>query len=60
MGELVAAAGQVVARPIGVEVAVAVQVMAFSRDPIMRWMYPGAEAYLRHFPAFAGAFGGRG
>jgi len=38
--------------------AVAVQTMAFGRDPVMRWMYPEAEAYLRHFPDFARAFGG--
>lgn len=38
--------------------AVAVQVMAFSTDPVMRWFYPDAAAYLEHFPAFVRAFGG--
>ncbi len=41
------------------ERAVATQVMAFSTDPVMRWMYPEAEVYLRHFPKFVRAFGGR-
>lgn len=39
--------------------AIAVQVMAFSTDPVMRWFYPDAAAYLEHFPGFAKAFGGR-
>jgi ribosomal protein S18 acetylase RimI-like enzyme len=39
--------------------AIAVQVMAFSTDPVMRWFYPDAAAYLEHFPGFATAFGGR-
>jgi ribosomal protein S18 acetylase RimI-like enzyme len=38
--------------------AMSVQTMAFSRDPIMRWLYPEADDYLRHFPSFARAFGG--
>ncbi len=37
---------------------VSIQVMAFGSDPIMRWLYPEADAYLRHFPGFADAFGG--
>jgi len=32
--------------------------LAFSRDPVMRFMYPDPDAYLRHFPHFAAAFGG--
>ena len=40
------------------DAAVSVQVMAFGSDPVMRWMYPGAQAYLDHFPSFAKAFGG--
>jgi ribosomal protein S18 acetylase RimI-like enzyme len=32
--------------------------LAFARDPIMRWLYPEPDAYLTHFPKFAGAFGG--
>jgi ribosomal protein S18 acetylase RimI-like enzyme len=41
------------------ERAIAVQVMAFSTDPVMRWFYPEASAYLEHFPGFAKAFGGK-
>lgn len=32
--------------------------LAFAADPPCRWMYPDPAAYLRHFPAFARAFGG--
>jgi hypothetical protein len=32
--------------------------LAFARDPMMRWLYPEPDAYLKHFPKFAGAFGG--
>ncbi len=39
--------------------AVAVQVLAFSGDPIMRWLYPDPATYLEAFPGFARAFGGR-
>ena len=38
--------------------AVSVQVMAFSSDPVMRWLFPEAHDYLEGFPAFARAFGG--
>lgn len=41
------------------ERAVATQVMAFAADPVMRWLYPDSESYLRHFPRFVRAFGGR-
>jgi len=37
---------------------VAVQVMAFGSDPMMRWMYPDPKAYLEHYPKFVRAFGG--
>ncbi len=40
------------------ERAVAVQVMAFGSDPVMRWMYPDPQAYLEHYPKFVAAFGG--
>jgi ribosomal protein S18 acetylase RimI-like enzyme len=33
--------------------------MAFASDPIMRWMWPEAHEYLRHFPALVRGFGGR-
>lgn len=39
--------------------AVATLVTAFAADPAVRWMYPGAQQYLRHFPDFVWAFGGR-
>jgi GNAT superfamily N-acetyltransferase len=34
-------------------------VLAFSTDPILRWVYPDAHQYLSHFPAFIESFGGR-
>jgi ribosomal protein S18 acetylase RimI-like enzyme len=39
--------------------AVSVQMMAFSSDPIMRWLWPEPHEYVRHFPAFVRGFGGR-
>lgn len=33
--------------------------LAFAADPPCRWMYPDPAQYLRHFPAFAQALGGR-
>jgi ribosomal protein S18 acetylase RimI-like enzyme len=33
-------------------------VLAFSTDPVERWMYPRAADYVRHFPAFVEAFAG--
>ncbi|NJP12337.1 MAG: GNAT family N-acetyltransferase [Leptolyngbyaceae cyanobacterium RU_5_1] len=33
-------------------------VLAFSRDPSARWMYPNPYHYLTHFPRFVQAFGG--
>jgi len=38
--------------------AVDVLVTAFTADPVIRWMYPDANGYLTHFPAFLRAFGG--
>jgi ribosomal protein S18 acetylase RimI-like enzyme len=38
--------------------AIAVVVMAFSADPAVRWAWPDANQYLRHFPSFVRAFGG--
>ena len=34
-------------------------VVAFSADPVERWLYPEAYQYLTHFPAFLSAFGGK-
>lgn len=39
--------------------ALAVQVMAFGSDPIMRWLFPEPQAYLESVARFAEAFGGR-
>ncbi len=41
------------------ERAIAVQTLAFSADPVMRFLYPDPHAYLEHSPPFAEAFGGR-
>lgn len=37
---------------------IATSVSAFIRDPVERWLYPEAVAYLSRFPAFMTAFGG--
>ena len=34
-------------------------VLAFTADPVIRWLYPGARSYLAHFPEFLAAFGGK-
>jgi hypothetical protein len=36
-----------------------VVVLAFSADPVVRWTWPDAQQYLRHFPRFVQAFGGK-
>jgi ribosomal protein S18 acetylase RimI-like enzyme len=36
-----------------------VQLAAFAADPIMRWLWPEAHAYLTHFPRLVQGFGGR-
>lgn len=41
------------------ELATAVITVAFSTDPIARWVYPQADDYLRDFPAFIRVFAGR-
>ncbi len=38
--------------------AAAALTLAFSDDPVVRWSFPGAQAYFAHFPAFTQAFGG--
>jgi ribosomal protein S18 acetylase RimI-like enzyme len=38
--------------------ALDVLVLAFSADPVERWMYPEPREYLNHFPAFLSAFAG--
>ncbi|MDJ0571843.1 MAG: hypothetical protein QNJ53_22750 [Pleurocapsa sp. MO_192.B19] len=32
-------------------------VLAFSADPVVRWMYPSPQQYLESFPNFVRAFG---
>jgi ribosomal protein S18 acetylase RimI-like enzyme len=39
--------------------ALATLVTAFAGDPVERWLFPDAEQYLRRFPVFLAAFGGR-
>jgi ribosomal protein S18 acetylase RimI-like enzyme len=39
--------------------AIAALTMAFVNDPAVRWLFPEARQYLRHFPDFAWAFAGR-
>ncbi|OLP19360.1 GNAT family N-acetyltransferase [Leptolyngbya sp. 'hensonii'] len=48
-----------IARPIDQKYVIATLVLAFSQDPIVRWMYPDAYQYLTHFPRFVQAFGGK-
>ena len=45
--------------PADVERAVGVIVLAFSIDPVARWVYPDPQEYLAHFPTGVRAFGGR-
>jgi GNAT superfamily N-acetyltransferase len=37
---------------------IATLVAAFIADPVERWLFPEAQAYLAHFPRFVAAFGG--
>jgi GNAT superfamily N-acetyltransferase len=39
--------------------AIDVVVLAFSSDPAARWTWPDPQHYLRHFPRFVQAFGGK-
>jgi ribosomal protein S18 acetylase RimI-like enzyme len=34
-------------------------VLAFTADPVIRWLYPEARQYLKDFPGFLAAFGGK-
>jgi GNAT superfamily N-acetyltransferase len=45
--------------PTEVARAESVQTMAFSSDPIMRWLWPEPHEYLRNFPSLVRGFGGR-
>jgi ribosomal protein S18 acetylase RimI-like enzyme len=44
--------------PADIYRATAVFVLAFVRDPVVRWQYPDAAQYLKLFPSFVRAFGG--
>lgn len=37
---------------------IAALTLAFSTDPVVRWMYPDPHQHLTHFPPFVRAFGG--
>ena len=39
--------------------AIAVVVLSFSTDPVVRWCYPDPHLYLAHFPDFVKAFAGK-
>jgi ribosomal protein S18 acetylase RimI-like enzyme len=39
------------------ERVIATIVAAFAADPVERWLWPDARAYLTHFPRFVAAFG---
>ena len=39
--------------------AIATLALAFSSDPVVRWVYPEPHSYLQHFPQLARYFGGR-
>jgi GNAT superfamily N-acetyltransferase len=39
--------------------AIAVVTLAFSTDPAARWAWSDPQQYLRHFPSFVRAFGGK-
>ena len=39
--------------------AISVMTLAFSADPVVRWVWPDPLQYLTHFPRFVKAFGGK-
>lgn len=41
------------------ERATGIQTLAFAADPVIRWLWPDADRYIRHFPELVDAFGGR-
>lgn len=44
------------ATPADSEALLSVLTLAFSNDPIERWLYPDPQEYLRHFPRLLHAF----
>jgi GNAT superfamily N-acetyltransferase len=49
----------IVIAPADRERAIATLTLAFVNDPVVRWVYPDAEQYIRSWPIFVDAFGGR-
>src|SRR5690606_6960844 len=47
------------AAPDEVERAVSLLTLAFTADPLARWIFPRAESYSRFFPELVRAFAGR-
>jgi hypothetical protein len=45
-------------RTVNQDHAVHILALAFSTDPVARWMYPEAARYVENFPKFTRAFGG--
>jgi len=45
--------------PSNMDEAVGAVVLAFSADPVTRWLYPGPHQYLLHLPCFVRAFAGK-
>jgi GNAT superfamily N-acetyltransferase len=43
---------------VDVEKTVGVITLAFSADPVVRWVYPSASDHHKHFPRFVRAFAG--
>ena len=41
------------------ETVLSLLTLAFSNDPIERWLYPEPDQYLRHFPRLLRSFGGK-
>ena len=46
-------------QPSEIERAVAVELLAFVSDPVMRWLWPDPGEYVRQFPRFVRSFGER-
>lgn len=36
-----------------------IMVLAFSSDPVVRWVWPDPQQYVKHFPSFVRAFAGK-
>jgi ribosomal protein S18 acetylase RimI-like enzyme len=45
--------------PLYQNYAIKTLVLAFCRDPVVRWMYPNSSQYLTYFPQFIGIFGSK-